>query len=234
MAKREIKIQRNIIENSLMYLKNLIKKNRKAFIYIVISIILVVLLLIAGFIIYDKKESNDLATFEKILEDYKKKSGSDAETRQRNLKETVKDLNQLIDSSYWGFVNENGYYVIGNLLYEEKMYRDAKKYSLRFVDKSPSSFFAPLALQQAARSAEMLGDLDEAFNLYKRLESEYGDSEIADHIYYDLGRIYGKRGDKFKAREYYNKLIISYPKSMLAERARKNLFLLGYIASDNE
>jgi TolA-binding protein len=234
MAKREIKIQRNIIENSLMYLKNLIKKNKKAFIYIVISIMLVVLLLIAGFIVYDKKESHDLAAFEKILEDYKKKPVSDAETRQRNLKETIKDLNQLIDSSYWGFVDKNGYYVIANLLYEEKMYRDAKKYSLRFVDKSPSSFFAPLALQQAARSSEMLGDLDEAFNLYKRLESEYGDSEIADHIYYDLGRIYGKRGDKFKAREYYNKLIITYPKSVLAERARKNLFLLGYITSDNE
>ncbi len=234
MAKREIKIQRNVIENSLMYLKNLIKKNKKAFIYVVISVILVVLLLIAGFIIYDKKESRDLAAFEKILESYKKKSGSDTETRQRNLKETVKELNRLIDSSYWGFVNKNGYYVIGNLFYEEKMYEDAKKYSLRFVDKSPSSFFAPLALQQAARSSEMIGDLDGAFNLYKRLESEYGDSEIVDHIYYDLGRIYGKRGDKFKAREYYNKLIISYPKSMLAERARKNLYLLGYIANDNE
>jgi tetratricopeptide (TPR) repeat protein len=234
MAKKEIKIQRNVIENSLMYLKNLIRKNKKAFIYIIISVILVVVLLIAGFIIYDRKASHDLAAFERILEDYKKKSGSDAETRQRNLKETVKELNQLIESSHWGFINENGYYVIGNLLFAEKMYKDAKKYSLRFVDKSPSSFFAPLALQQAARSSEMIGDLDEAFNLYKRLESEYGDSEIMDHIYYDLGRVYGKRGDKFKAREYYNKLIISYPKSRLAERARKNLFLLGYIAGDNE
>lgn len=234
MAKREITIQRNIIENSLMFFKNFIKKNRKAFIYIVLALILILVLIISGIILYEKKASRDLVRFELIIEDYKKKSGSDAETRQRNLKETVKDLDQLIDSTYWGFVNENGYYVIGNLFYAEKMYGEAKKYSLRFVEKSPSSFFAPLALQQAARSAEMMDNFDEAFNLYKRLESDYGDSEIADHIYYDLGRVYGKKGDTFKAREYYNKLIITYPKSMLSEKARKNLFLLGYIEKNNK
>ncbi len=234
MAKREITIQRNIIENSLMFLKNFIKKNKKAFLYIVLAVMVILILIISGIILYDKKAARDLVKFEQIIEDYKKKSASDTETRQRNLKETVKNINQLIDSSYWGFVNENGYYVVGNLCYAEKMYREAKEYSLRFVDKSPSSFFAPLALQQAARSAEMLGNFDEAFKLYKKLESDYRDSEIADHIYYDLGRVYGKKGDKFKAREYYNKLIISYPKSMLSIKARKNLFLLGYIEKDNE
>ena len=234
MARKQIEIQRNVIEKTLMLLKDLIKKNLRVFLYSLFGIILFIILLIAGTVIYQKKGSSDLVRFEKIIENYKMTEGNNAEIRKEILKETADEINQLIDSSYWGFVNENGYYVIGNLYYSEKMYKEAKEYSLKFVDKSPSSFFAPLALQQAGRSAEILGDFDEAFNLYKRLESDYSNSEIADHIYYDLGRIYGKRGDIFKAREYYNKLIVSYPRSMLSEKARKNLFLLGYTGKENK
>jgi len=225
MARREIEIQRNIIEKSLMFLKDSFRKNRKAFLYSLGGALLAILFIIIGFLYYDMKATRDLVAFERALDEYQEIT-DDAERKERVLK-TVAELDKLVASSHWGFVDEYGSYIIGNLLYTENMFQEAKKYYLQFVDESPSSFFAPLALQQAARSAEMLGTVDEALTLYQQLESEYGDSQFADHIYYNLGRIYGRRGDIFKAREYYNRVIISFPQSLFSEKAKKNLFLLG-------
>lgn len=225
MARREIEIQRNIIEKSLMFLKDSFRRNRRAFLYSLGGALFVILFIIVGVLFYDMKADRDLVAFERVLDEYQE-IPDDAMRKERLLR-TVAELDKLVASSHWGFVDEYGSYIIGNLLYTENMFQEAKKYYLQFVDESPSSFFAPLALQQAARSAEMLGNIDEAFTLYQQLESEYSDSEIADHIYYNLGRIYGKRGDLFKAREYYNKVILSFPQSLFSEKAKKNLFLLG-------
>ncbi len=98
-----------------------------------------------------------------------------------------------------------------------------------FAERSPRSFFAPLGLQQAARSYEALGRNKDAIAVYQRLEKDYADSAVADQVLYDAGRLYQMEGDLFKSRESFNRLMALFPKSPFARKARERLMLLGLV-----
>ncbi len=229
MQKREIEINRNIIERFLMIVRNLIKENKKKVLISLISVIIISSLIIAGFVFYEKKENMDLAEFEQILNNYRASNNNKKDKSVEELHKTIDDLNRVIDSSLWGYVNEKGYYIIANIYLSLNMHKEAKEYLLKFVDRSPSSFFASLALHRAGIACEQLEKYDEAFKIYQRLERDYEESVIADEIYYDLGRIYQIKGEIFKAREYYNKVISLHPRSVFASKAKKRLLLIGYL-----
>ncbi len=106
---------------------------------------------------------------------------------------------------------------------------EAKEYLLKYIEASPSSFFAPFALHRAAIIDEQIGKQDEAFKIYQRLERDYEGAVITDEVYYDLGRVYQTKGEYLKAREYYNKVVSSFPRSIFANKAKNRLLLLGYL-----
>jgi tetratricopeptide (TPR) repeat protein len=139
---------------------------------------------------------------------------------------TVAELDKIVESSRWGYVNRVGY-CDRNLYFNEKKYDQAKKYSCA-GEKDRSSAFSILSLQKAAVACEYMENPNDAFELYRRLEREHADSPVADQIYYDLGRMYQKRKDVFKAREYFHKVITSYPNSVFSRRAKQRLFLMSF------
>ena len=224
MSDRKIEIHRNIIENFLMRVKDLFKGNKKLVLYSFVSIIVVIALIVGGIVYIHEKEQKEINKLETIINGYY----SDEANLELNLNKTVDELNALIKSSWFGYVDDNGYYVIAGLYLSQNKYKEGKEYLLKFVDESPSSFFAPLALHRAGVICEKLNDFAEAFKLYNRLEKKYNDSIFSDEIYYDLGRMYHKNGDIHKAKEFYNKVIKDYPISMFSSKARKRLLLLGY------
>jgi len=227
MENREINIRRNIVERSLMGIKDYIRKNSKTVIYGLIALIIIIVLA-GGLIIYiDKRETTELIKLEQILDAYKNLQTSNDENRIQALENTVKSLNALIERSFFGYVHNNGYYIVGGLYYNERKYAQSKDYYLKFVKRSPKSIFAPLGLQQAARSCEYMNDNKGALEIYKRLEKEYAGSPVADQIYYDLGRMYQIEGDLFKSRDSFNKVVISFPRSDFAQKARERLVMLG-------
>jgi TolA-binding protein len=61
------------------------------------------------------------------------------------------------------------------------------------------------------------------------MEKEYAESALADQIQYDLGRMYQKKGDVFKSREHFNRVVFTYPQSLFARKAKERLFMLGLI-----
>ncbi|MDY6932649.1 MAG: tetratricopeptide repeat protein [Spirochaetota bacterium] len=238
MDKSGIQINRNIIERSLMIIKEYIKRNKKIILYTLSIGVLIVIIIITGVVYYRSEENREIVEFEKIIEEYRNSYSNeksiDESIEIQRFQETIDKLKKLIDSSYWGYVNENGYYVIADLYESQKMFRDAKEYFLKFVEESPSSFFAPFALRKAGNVCEHLGELEEAFQIYQRLEREYSNSMIADGIYFDMGRIYQKKGNTIKAREYYNRLISQYPFSLFTNKAKNRLFLLEYLTTKDK
>ena len=211
MQGREIEIKRNIIERFLMRVRDVIIKFRKGVLISLISIVALTALLIAGIVFYEKKNVWDMADFERQLKKYNDLKIDNKEEKAKELAKTVKSLNDVIDSSYWGYINENGYYIIANLYSSMDMLNETRDYMLKYAYKSPKSFFAPLALNRAAIINEQLGKPDEAFKIYQQLEKDYEDCMIIDEILYNLGRSYQVKGEKLKAREYYNKILSSYP-----------------------
>jgi tetratricopeptide (TPR) repeat protein len=230
MEKRDIEIRRNIIEKSLMDIKDYLKKNKRLSVYFICACFGIAIFVISTFVYYEKREKNESAKLDEIMDTYNKNK----EAKIESFNQTIEDLKKLIDSSYWGFVNNNGYYIMANLYFSEKMYKDAKEYYIKFVDKKPTSFFAPLALQKAATACEYLNDYEGSFKIYQRLEMDYKDSFIADQTIYNLGRLYQKKGDIFKAREYYNKVLSTYPQSLCSQWSKRGLFLLGLDQPKNE
>lgn len=227
MENREINIRRNIVERALMGIKDYVKNNSKIIIYGLAAFLIIAVLAI-GLIIYtDRRETAELIKLEQILDAYRNSQTTGEENRIQALENTVKGINTLIDRSFFGYSHNNGNYIIGGLYYNERKHDKARNYYLKFVKGSPKSVFAPLALQQAARSCEYMNDNKGAFEIYKRLEKEYATSPVADQIYYDLGRMYQIEGDLFKSRDSFNKVIISFPRSDFAQKSRERLIMLG-------
>jgi tetratricopeptide (TPR) repeat protein len=227
MERREIHIQRNLIENFLMATKDFIKKNRKLVGYSMLFVLVLIVLVIGGLIYYDARENSEIERFESIMEEYRNYSG-DIAGKTSLLYVTVSELDKLLQSSRWGYVAQYGNYVIGNLYFENQKYDKAREYYLKHAEDSSAVPFKLLSLQKAAVACEYMNNHNDAFQIYKKMSEEYGDSILADQIYYDLGRMYQKRNDIYKAREYYYKVITAYPRSIFSGRAKRRLFLLSY------
>ncbi|MCU0844024.1 MAG: tetratricopeptide repeat protein [Spirochaetes bacterium] len=229
METRDIEIRRNVVERALMAAKEYAKEHLRLVVYCAIGLLATVLLFSAGYLYYENREADELARFEKILDDYRNLQFAGEAERTAALEKTASEIIAASDSSYWGYVRRNGYYVAAGLYYDARMYEKALASYLAFADRSPRSFFAPLGLQQAARSYEATGRNREAIAVYERLVKDYADSAVADQILYDAGRLYQMEGDLFKSRESFNRLMTLFPKSPFARKARERLMLLGLI-----
>lgn len=228
MPQREIEIQRNPIERVLMAAKDIIRKNRRGFLYGLIGVIAAAGVAIGLAVYFSHRAGVELAKFEAVMEEYRATAALDPDTRAAKAGEIAEKLKAIIDGSWLGYVNSYGKYYLGAVYFENGRYAEAKECYRAFGSKSSSEIFAPLALQQAARCAEMQGNLKEALEIGASIEKRFSESELADQILYDIARLNQRNGDIFKAREYYNKIIISFPQSLYAKKAKDSLFLLGY------
>jgi tetratricopeptide (TPR) repeat protein len=222
MEKRKVTVQRNAIENFLMFLKEFVKAHRKTVLIGFVTFIIAVVLFLAGAVFYDIKSTAELREYETLMNAYE--SGPrDAAA----FTDTVSKLVKITDKSWFGYVHKNGYYIAAGMYFEHKMYDDAKIYYLKFADKSSSPVLVPLALFQAAICAENGEKYDEALSIYKKIEKSYKDTGFNDRMMYDMGRMYQKKGDRITAKEYFNKVISQYPNSWFAVQSKVRVFILG-------
>jgi TolA-binding protein len=221
---KKIEIERNVIEQFLMDAKDLVKKNRKLVVYACAGLLIVTSIIIAALVAADYVTTRDESRFEKIMDDYARYAANGDPGKMRT---TIAELKKFIDSTYFGFAHTMAFYALGNLCYNQKEYLEAKKYLVRYADKEPGSHLAPLALLKAAMALEEAQDLKGALELYKRLENKYAESIIADQIFFNMARLYGKMNDVLSTRKYYNRVISGFPESAFVLQAKKRLFTLG-------
>ncbi|MCX7678859.1 MAG: tetratricopeptide repeat protein [Spirochaetes bacterium] len=227
MEKRNIQIERNIIEASLMSAKDVFKRYKKIIAYSIIALISIFFVFIGSYLYYEHRTRREMVKFEEIMEKYRALVKS-KDVSPITVSMTIDQMRTLVDSSQWGFVNRMGNYILGGMYFNNQNYSEARRRYVEFAEENPKSDFSILALQKAAVAAEYIGDYDDAFRLYKKLEENFGNTEFGDQIYYDCARMYQKKGDLFKAREYFRKVITSHPRSIFSLRARHRLFLLSY------
>ncbi len=207
-----------------MQAKAFVAANKKPVLYTMIGLLSAIAVTIAAIVAVELVLARDRERFEKIMDEYAKYSVS-GDTERRST--AVRDLKKFIDSSYFGFSHNMAYFVLGNIYFSEKNYKEADAFLVRFADRESSTIFAPQALMKAALSREEAGNLNGARELYRRLEEKYSDTVMADQIYYHYGRLCGRMKDIFNSRMYYNKVITAFPESSFAALARKRLFMQG-------
>lgn len=227
MAERRIKnsieIERSIIEQYLMAIKDFVKRNSKNVRLAAVSLLILTVLSVSVFIYIDRSSSSSFKKFEAIVDAYRMNPGD------RAVKDkTIEDLRALISSTKFGHARQMSFYVLGNLLYEDAKYGEACDMFITFIKKSSSDeIFIPIAVNKASVCLEEQGKTDEAISLLLEFEEENKDSIIMDQILYNTGRLYSIKGDRAKAREYFDKVMATYPDSVFSERARERLILQG-------
>ncbi|MFC1668913.1 tol-pal system YbgF family protein [Spirochaetota bacterium] len=220
--KRDIEIERNIIERFLMNLKGYVKNNRQRVIYFFVGFLFLCILSIVLLIYIDTSSQEAHVKFEIILDNYRRNIND-----KKVVKKTIDDLVKLRKSTYFGFARRMSDYVIGNIYFSNKNYKKAEMYLIKYADSNSQSVFTGMALQKAAISAEERNELDVSLEIYKRLLKDYSNSIIADQIYYNMSRLYLKKKDFVSSKRYLDTLISSYPQSNLAKSAKTKLMLMG-------
>jgi tetratricopeptide (TPR) repeat protein len=221
---KKIEIERNVIEQFLMDAKDLLKNNRKLVLYSIAGVFVILVVVLACVIAVDHVNTRNNLRFEKIMDDYTKNS---AAGDNEKVKASAAEMKKFVDETYFGFAHTMGFYALGNMYYGQKEYGEAKKCLVRYAEKQPKTGLAPLALLKAAIALEEMNDLKGAMEIYKRLEDRYSESIVADQIFFNQARVYGKMKDLVNARNSYNRVIKSFPESAYAQTAKKRLFMLG-------
>ena len=222
-VKQEIQIGRNPIESFLMRVKDFIKRNKKRVLIVFVSVTFTSVLVISIFVYLENFSTKNPVKYEEIVENY----------RQNPLDETVKKqtiegLNLIIDNTSFGFAPKAANYILGNIYFEDKKFEESHKHFQAYVQKtSVKDALHPLALNKSAIALEELGRIDEALSILIKYEEKVKDSVVMDQVLYNIGRLYALSGDRLKARDYYNRIILVYPDSSFADRAKERLFLLS-------
>jgi TolA-binding protein len=221
MEKRNVTIHRSTIDNLLMKGHDLMKMRKRSVIFSAVVIVMLAVLTVGGFAYYDIRSTKELEEWDKIIMTLEKSDHGDAA-----IDKAIRDLTAIVDKSLWGYPHKHGNYVIAGMLFERKRFEEAQKFFLKSAD-GPSSDFTPLALFQAGICAESLNRYDQALEIYKRLDKDFGGSTFKDKILYDLGRMYQKKGEIVQAREQFSQVITRFPNSILVPQAKARLFLIG-------
>jgi len=219
-VKTNIDIERNPVERILMKIAEILKANRKLVLYIFGAIFLGLILTIVASVIVDMRSTDQQIRYEAIMDEYYKNRKD-----TKIVEKTIAELQKLADSAYIGFASKMPYYMMGNLYYDLKKFKEARKYLLIFANKDSSEVFTPLAFLKAALSLEEMGKLDDALVSLKKLQEKYGEGMVADQVLYNIGRIYSIKGDPAQAKIYFNRVIAQFPQSVLAGRAKQRLIL---------
>ncbi|OHD63428.1 MAG: hypothetical protein A2176_01935 [Spirochaetes bacterium RBG_13_51_14] len=219
-----IEIHRNVIERFLMDIKDVVRKNRKLVLHSILGLIGAAVIVTAGMIVANGVNARNERRFEKIMNEYARYAGSGDSDKIAGI---IDELKNFTDTTYFGFAHSMAYYALGNIYYSRKEYRDARIYLVLYADKQPKTLLSSIALLKAAIALEEAKDLKGSLEIYRRLEQEYSDSLIADQIFYNCARVYGRMNDLFNSRNYYNKVISSFPDSVFVLQAKERLFMLG-------
>jgi len=221
--KGNIEIERNVIEQYLMIARDFLKGNSKIVKLSAAGITVFAVLFLSLFVYIEGSASSNFKSYELIIDSYRM-NPSDRAVKDK----TIADLRALADRTWFGQTHEMSLYMLGNLLYEDEKYEEACEMFNSFMKKSSSDrIFVPVAVIKASVCLEELGKTDDALVLLQKFAEENDDSIVMDQILYNSGRLCVIKGDRLKAKEYFNRVISSYPESAFSERARERLLLLG-------
>jgi len=170
----------------------------------------------------------EIAFFKKDYESAKKNLQSILKTQSRNMSNVfindALELLLLIEENAPGNTNALGEYAEALLLNIQNKVRESAE---RF-ESIPTTFseapLNPQALFQSAQLKEKLGDFLSAVFNYQSIVQKYSTSTLCDLSLWQIGRIQeGELKNISKAIESYESILLNYPESMLAEKARKKI-----------
>ena len=129
------------------------------------------------------------------------------------------------------FAEQRALFLKASISYGEKLYPDAEMNFIKCSSVKPDSYLAPLAILNAAFSAENNNDTEKAIEHLLRLVKDYDKkSAVTTRGMFNIGRLYESSSKLKEASSIYNHLIDSAADSDWAKLAHDRLI---YIQSNN-
>ncbi len=117
-------------------------------------------------------------------------------------------------------VSPKGLYTEAKTAYEKGNFELASKKFERFLVNYPKTEHTPLVLYYAAILRRKSEDV---LNYYEKLSSNHPKSKIAPNALYDIAQYYYALEEYQKALKTHKKIISSYPNSVSAKNAKKQI-----------
>lgn len=104
-------------------------------------------------------------------------------------------------------------YVLGLAYYEQQEYADALSAFEKAYNLNTKIYLAPIALVNAAASAEANGDVQKALSLYNNVYDNYPESGVASKALFNVARIYYQQGNVQLAKSTFEQVASYYADS---------------------
>ncbi len=153
--KSNIEIERSPIEKFLMSVKDFYKNNSRKVITVSVSILLILVVSLASYVLFTRSSEKELMKFELVIDNYR----SDP-LNQEVKDKTIAELQGLIAGSKFGFVHEMSHYFLGNIFFNDKKYGEAYSMFEAYIKKSSDDVFMHIAENKATICLEEKGKID--------------------------------------------------------------------------
>jgi TolA-binding protein len=114
-------------------------------------------------------------------------------------------------------------YQLGNLLYEEGKYEEARQVFSEFLKRHPNHPAAPAAMEAVGYCDESLGQWKDAADEYEHLKRRYPETVVSKRATYRIGFCYEHLGEIEKAANAFRATMDLMPDSLWAEYAQERL-----------
>ncbi len=137
------------------------------------------------------------------------------------------ELDTIIAKWAKSFAAQQSLYIKASLFSSKQDWVNAEKYYLDAASLLPKTYLAPIALENAAVSAEEQGKADKAFEYYGKIIADYvSDVPNLAHAHFSLGRLSEAKQDWKAALEHYQKLQSDFASSDWALLAKNRIIFL--------
>lgn len=205
-----------------------LRKYRVAIIGIFSAIVLAFVALVVIDAVQEGAATASTARVEKLLDVYSSYKGETDSAKKAELEKSIFSSVEEIAKKWPRLFASQRARSISARVYESKEdWASAEREWIAAADALPSSYMAPLALQNAAAAAEEQGADSRAIEYYKRLIARYDSATIGlVHAYFALGRLYENSRDYASAVENYKKIVSTWPDSDWTKLATDRILAL--------
>jgi tetratricopeptide (TPR) repeat protein len=194
-----------------------------------------VVLVIAGFIIVsvvrEKTLSNALSRLDALTHRYDDLRPSILNEEEMSVSQLSELALLITDISEFqnrnsGFAAARAYSLNANIYMDQKKWELAEEMWLKAVEAAPKTYLAPIAIYNAAVSAEEQNNIDTAIAYYTRAAG-FGDSfPSAARAQFSVGRLEESRNNKDSAIAAYRNLLANWPNDQVWPNLAQNRLLV--------
>lgn len=209
MAKKNLDNEEKLtIEDKLIgKISNFFVKNRIATIILVVVVVLGIVGAIVGVNVSNSAKDKAQVAVARLEEEY-----------TALLAEETPDWSSFMNKAS-AMVNGSSYpsvkaqYIIGLSYFYQEDYANAQSAFEKAYELNTKIYLAPVALCNAAASADAQGNTAKALEFYNKISSDYSESGVAPRALFNAGRIYYQQGNMQLAKATFEQVADYYANS---------------------